>query len=87
MSVLQLLDQLCLRYMHRLLFQEVMVILLEVTFLLPGRIFLLMEHIFLLMECRMGCLMDLIMGHSMDRVIHLMGMGINNPLNLRIMAS
>ena len=33
----------------------------------------------------MGCLMDLIMGRSMDMVIHLMGMGINNLLTLLIM--
>ena len=46
--------------------------------------------IFLLMEFLMGHLMELlmdnIMDHSMDRFIHLMRMGINNPLTPRIMA-
>ena len=53
-------------------------------------VFLLLEVIFLLMEFLMGHLMGLLMDHimdrNMDRVIHLMGMSINNPLTLRIMA-
>ena len=53
-SILRLLDQLCLSFMYRPLFREVMLILLEVIFLLPERIFLLSERIFLLMECLMG---------------------------------
>ena len=47
MSVLQLLDRLCLNFMYRLLFWEVMLILLEVTFLLS-------ERMFLLTKCLMG---------------------------------
>ena len=31
-------------------------------------------------------IMDPIMGCSMDRVLHLMGAGINNPLTLQIMS-
>ena len=96
MYVLWLIDQLCLRFMHHLLFWEVMFILLDVIlllpehiFLLPECIFLLPERIFLLTECLMGHLMgrlaDVIMGRSMDRVIHLMGMSINNALILLIM--
>ena len=54
MSVLWLLDQLCLRFMHHPLFWEVMFILLEVIFLLPECILLLPERIFLLTECLMG---------------------------------
>ena len=57
MSILQLLDRFCLSFMYRLLFQEVMLILLEVTFLLPECVFLLSEHIFLLTECLMVHLM------------------------------
>ena len=45
--------------------------------------------IFLLMEFLMGHIMDIIMdnimNHSMDRVVHLMGMGINNPCTHLIM--
>ena len=65
---------------------EVMLLLPERIFLLPECIFLLPEHIFLLTECLMGHLMDPIMGRSMDRVLHLMGAGINNPLTLQITA-
>ena len=83
MSVLLLLAQLCLKFKYLLLFWGVVSLLLEVMSLLS-------EPTFLLMECLMGhlmeCLMDLIMGRSMDTVFHLMGTGINNPLNLLIMA-
>ena len=83
MSILRLLDQLCLSFMYSPLFQEVMLILLEVTFLLPKCIFLLLERMFLLTECPMGHhIMDPIMRCSMDRVLHLMGAGIKNLLNL-----
>ena len=64
MSVLLLLDQLCLSFKYRPLFWEVVFILLEVMllllkciFLLPKCIFLLPERIFLLTECLMGHLM------------------------------
>ena len=60
MSVLRLLDQLCLRFMYHSLLREVMFILLEVMLLLPGHISLLPvcisllpERIFLPMECLM----------------------------------
>ena len=61
MSVMLLLDQLCLWFKYHPLFREVMFILLEVMlllpehiFLLPKCIFLLSERIFLLTECLMG---------------------------------
>ena len=57
MPVLRLLYRLCLNFMYHPLFQEVMLILLEVTFLLPECIFLLSERMFLLTECLMGHLM------------------------------
>ena len=79
MSILLLLAQLCLRVKYLMLFRGFISLLLEVMSLLP-------EPTFLLTECLMGCLMDLIMGCSMDRVIHLMGTGINKQLTLRIMA-
>ena len=79
MSVLLLLDQLCLRFKYRLLFREVMFILLEVMLLIPERIFLLTEC---LMGHLMGCLMDLIIDRSMHKLIHLMRMGVNNLLTL-----
>ena len=79
MSVLRLLDRLCLNFMYCPLFWEVMLILIKVAFLLPKCIFLLPEHMFLFTECLMGhlmrWLMDPIMGCSMDRVLHLMGAG------------
>ena len=64
MSVLLLLDQLCLRSMHRPLFREVMFILLEVILLLPECIFLLSERVFLLLE-RIFLLTECLMGHLM----------------------
>ena len=83
MFVLLLLAQLCLKFKYLLLFRGVVSLLLEVMSLLLEPTFLLMEC---LMEHLTGGLMDLIMGCSMDTVIHLMGTGINNPLTLLIMA-
>ena len=64
MSVLLLLNQLCLRFKYRALFQEVMFILLEVMLLLPEHIFLLPECIFLLSK-RIFLLTECLMGHLM----------------------
>ena len=57
--------------------REVVFLLLEVMLLLPECLFLLMVF---LMGHLTGFLMDLIMDHSMDRFIHLMGTAIRNPL-------
>ena len=54
MSVLRILDQVCLKFTYRPLLREVMFTLLEVMLLLPEHIFLLPERIFLLTECLMG---------------------------------
>ena len=64
MSVLRLLNQLCLRLMHCPLFREVMFILLEVILLLSEHIFLLLKRIFLIPE-RISLLMECLMGHLM----------------------
>ena len=64
MSVLLLLDQLCLRFKYCPLFREVVFILLEVMLLLPECIFLLLECIFLLPE-HIFLLTKYLMGHLM----------------------
>ena len=79
MFVLQLLAPLCLRVKYLLLFRDFVFLLLEIMFLLLKVIFLLMEF---LMGHLMGFFTDHIMGRSMDRFIHLMGTGINNPFTL-----
>ena len=64
MSVLLLLDQLCLRFKYHTWFQEFIFILLEVILLLPEHIFLLLECIFLLSE-RIFLPTECPMGHRM----------------------
>ena len=64
MSVLLLLDQLCLRFKYHPLFREVVFILLKVMLLLLEHIFLLLECIFLLLE-RIFLLTECLVGHLM----------------------
>ena len=89
MFVPQLLTRLYPRVEYLLLCQQVMYLFLDrlmfhlVELPVYQTMDLLVVHP---MEHLMEILMDILMDHSMDKTTNLMGMGINNPLSLLIMA-